>query len=192
MDINNVRILLDKYFEGNTSIGEENLLRDYFLHQTEIPEDLYYAREHFVFLNRQSDQGLPEGLMDKIEKLIDSQEEKKIVYPGRKNLIRVLSIAASLLIIVGLYFTVRNIIPGKQQTKIEDTFKENPELAYLETQKVLYYVSQKLNKGTQPLSNISKLNVAAEQLQYMEKIDEGLDMLEKLQLINKTENTEIK
>ncbi len=44
MDYNAIRILLDKYWEGETSLEEEALLQTFFINnQEELPEDLAAA-----------------------------------------------------------------------------------------------------------------------------------------------------
>lgn len=54
MDYNNkeqeIRALLEKYFEAATSLEEEARLKDYFLTQKELPSDLLYARQWFGYL----------------------------------------------------------------------------------------------------------------------------------------------
>ena len=39
-DINKIRTLCDRYFDGDTTAEEEQLLREYFKHVTDIPADL--------------------------------------------------------------------------------------------------------------------------------------------------------
>lgn len=39
-DINKIKLLCDKYFDGETSVEEEALLRDYFAQSDDIPADL--------------------------------------------------------------------------------------------------------------------------------------------------------
>lgn len=56
MDYNNkeqeIRALLEKYFEAATSLEEEARLKDYFLTQKELPSDLLYARQWFGYLSQ--------------------------------------------------------------------------------------------------------------------------------------------
>jgi len=54
MDYNNkeqeIRALLEKYFEADTSLREEAELKEYFSTQQELPSDLLYARQWFGYL----------------------------------------------------------------------------------------------------------------------------------------------
>ena len=51
----NIRSVIDRYFEGNSSIEDENILRDYFLDSDNIDEDLEYLKHLFVYLNDESE-----------------------------------------------------------------------------------------------------------------------------------------
>lgn len=42
-----VRELLERWFEGETSVGEERLLKEYFAQAPDVPADLEYARAMF-------------------------------------------------------------------------------------------------------------------------------------------------
>lgn len=48
----NIRQLLEKYFEGQTSLDEECLLRKYFM-QDDIPESLQIYKPMFAFFNEE-------------------------------------------------------------------------------------------------------------------------------------------
>lgn len=50
-----IRLLLDKYFDGNSSLEEERRLKAYFSTQEQIPEDIKYARAMFGFFAESSE-----------------------------------------------------------------------------------------------------------------------------------------
>ena len=66
MKFQEIKELLEKYYQAETDLKEENLLRDYFLHQ-QVPNELQAERDQFIFFS-----GLEEerpkavGLEDKI------------------------------------------------------------------------------------------------------------------------------
>ncbi|CAN0298825.1 unnamed protein product, partial [Chrysoparadoxa australica] len=62
-------------------------------------------------------------------------------------------LAASLLLFIGLQFYVNQQMQAPSQ---------DAELAYLETKKALLLISEKLNKGTEDLDELSRLNEAQE------------------------------
>lgn len=49
IDIGQLRSLLEKYFEGETSSCDEEILKQYFASQSDIPQDLEYARGMFGY-----------------------------------------------------------------------------------------------------------------------------------------------
>jgi hypothetical protein len=75
----------------------------------------------------------------------------------------------------------------RSSSKATDTYTD-PKLAYLETQKALLYVSEKMNKGIKPLSNVAKINSATSQLKSLEKMDRSLEMLNLVSIINVSSN----
>ncbi len=71
MKSDDIKQLLKKYFEGETSLAEEEILRTYFK-EGDIPEDLYSYKDHFCFLgdlNESVPVDMPddEALFEKIE-----------------------------------------------------------------------------------------------------------------------------
>lgn len=50
-----IRTLLDKYFDGLTSLAEEKELSNFFSTLAEVPEDLAYAKELFGFFADESE-----------------------------------------------------------------------------------------------------------------------------------------
>lgn len=178
MDLQKARIITKKFYNGESTLEEERLLKEFLKGTPFLPDDLEEIKAQFEFYEDSINFDLPiDNFMDNLEKLIDGQEEKKIISFRKILLHPITGIAASILIIMGLYFTVLN----KKEFKFEDTYKDNPELAYLETQKVLMYVSSKLNNGTCSLSKLSNLNYPEKPLKNLNKINTGF---EKLQILN--------
>lgn len=55
-----IRILLERYFEGMTTLEEERLLREYFSAGEDIPHDLLYARAIFGAFHDASSAAVPD------------------------------------------------------------------------------------------------------------------------------------
>lgn len=49
MEYNEIKRLLDRYFDGETTLDEEQTLRCYFSSATDIPADLRYAAPMFAY-----------------------------------------------------------------------------------------------------------------------------------------------
>jgi hypothetical protein len=138
--------LLEKYYEGTTSLNEEQLLRDYFSGDDVLPG--YEPEKELFRMWRSMPAAYPEADFEaRIMEAVDVSEEKGFVPGTRIRLLTFTGIAAGLLIIIGSYFML------KQRSGPADTFSD-PRIAYVETMKVLRQVSATLNKGTSPLKNM--------------------------------------
>ena len=139
MDIKELRKLLQKYYNGETTLKEEDTLKKYFVDNPDINEEFRAEKEQFVMFDRAEKQEVPiEDFEKKLEILIDNQ---KVIYPvfkRNKVWIQIAAVAASVLIIFGVYNSIK-YFSGKPDYK--DTI-EDPQLAYEETKKTLLYISE--------------------------------------------------
>jgi hypothetical protein len=150
MNSEEIKRLLEKYYEGDSTSQEELLLKKFFSEE-DVPGDLNDEKEIFMYY-RQSSQ-IPEPSADFEDRIVSAinAEDGDIVRIKRRRLYVTLSgIAAGLLILAGSYF----FFTGRSEPR--DTYSD-PELAYAETMKILYNVSARLNHGTQALGKISLL-----------------------------------
>ncbi len=145
--------LIDKYFEGNSTDDEEIILKKHLAEQRAGGFDA----ERDILAGFSESENFPdpsEDLEIKILKAIDEidrQESKKI---SKRFYISVLGLAATFLLLAGSYF----LFVYKAGPK--DTYND-PQIAYTETMKILNDISVKLNKGTEALQPINKMNSAA-------------------------------
>jgi len=183
MESDQIRLLLAKYFEGNTTLEEESQLQDYFTTFAIDEEFLPFRKQFDIFRSGSYYPNVPSELESRILVNIDKYEAQS--HPPKKTFfVSRLLIAASIALVIafsGILF-IKN-----QNSSLKDTYSD-PQLAYLETQKALLFVSQKMNKGIEPLSNISKINSGAEQLKNIEKMDKSLEMLNFVSFINQSSN----
>jgi hypothetical protein len=183
MDTRQIKTLLEKYFEGQSTLQEEQALSDYFSGETAVPELLSY-RQQFVLLKalREQDPGIPD-FEDRLTRMIDSQQEEK-QYSMRPRSFYRLAVAASIAILIGIsgYLIMNNLWRRER-----DTFQDS-RLAYAEAQRTLLYVSQKMNQGIKPLSAVSKINSGTESLKNLKKLNTSMDMLNMVSIINNSSN----
>jgi hypothetical protein len=188
MDIKKLKELLQKYYNGETTLKEENTIKKYFVENPDVDEEFRAEKEQFIMFDKAEKQNVPvEDFEKKLERLIDNQ---KVIYPGFKRnkiWIRVAAVAASILIIFGVYNSVK-YFTGKPEFK--DTI-EDPYMAYEETKRTLLYISEKLNYGTRELDNVAKLNSSVQKLNTVSKLNKGLDKLQLLSKITESENNNI-
>ncbi|RKS53289.1 hypothetical protein BC962_1539 [Gillisia mitskevichiae] len=140
MELNDLRILLQKYEEGNTSLQEELDLKKYFS-SNEIPSE-FMAYKHIFNFNIESKKI---AYSNKIQ--LKSSPKRKWAYAG---------IAASILIVMSFLFF--NDLANK---KIEDQNLgtiEDPEQAYLKTKETLKMVADVFSEGREDLEYLNEFN----------------------------------
>ena len=145
MDYNNIRKLLEKYWEGKSSIQEEAHLRDFFA-GTDVPEDLKSYQPLFQFFQMEQGKKL-NGDFDKrlIQQLESSEKTSAKVRSLPYYLVRITAVG---LLLFSVYF-VSQQEPFKSDNAIATSYDEmSPEEVYAQTKKALMLVSAKLKKGT--------------------------------------------
>ena len=185
-----IQKLLEKFYNGGTTLEEEKKLRDYFL-GGEVPEPLAADREYFLAMADSHNNKSSSSLSASLENLIDAHAPETRVHRLhiKPVLARSLSVAASLLILVGVYFTWMRQVP-------KDTYTD-PQLAYQETQRILLYVSQQFNKGAGQLARLDEINTPAREmsriqqaakpvneLKYLNNLSAGLGMMAQLESLS--------
>jgi hypothetical protein len=151
MNEEELKRLIKKYYNGESTEQEERTLRDYF-GKDNIPEG--YEAEKVIFSYYTSSAEVTEPSADfeaRILAGIDVPERESRSLKMRKYLLPILSAAAGLLIMAGSYFFFTH------RAVQRDTFTD-PELAYAETMKILREVSSQLNHGAEVLEPIGKIN----------------------------------
>jgi len=176
MELNEIKTLLGKFYEGFTSLEEEQTLRDYFRNQT-VPEEFGADRELFLFsLTEAKVIPMNPGLEKKLEHLIDLQQSGETRSKHIQLWYKVASIAAGLAILVVCYLFI-----NKQRTDTEHRTKDtytDPQIAYAQVKQTLLYISEKLNQGTKPLNQMSKLNQGMEHFSSFSSFGSGLKQLD--------------
>ncbi|MGM0620671.1 MAG: hypothetical protein ACQETJ_06480 [Bacteroidota bacterium] len=173
METQEVKQLLQRYFEGESSVSDEQKLKDYF-QCGEVAEELEEYAGFFGGIRELSkaadDDSIENEVMDYI---LENEAEEKSKY--RTLWKTVTGIAASIIIVVG------GLLLYQQQDKTyEDTF-ENPEVAYAVAEDALEYMSAKYNKGLAELSNFDKLQTASQPLRNgVEPVNEFYENIENM------------
>ena len=153
MNFREIEGLLRKYYEGETSLEEEQTLRDFFL-SGEVPPHLSVEAGLFRGLCGNRLEELEDPDFDR--NLLASLQEPKVVriHTVRTRVYRVLAVAATVILLAGLFYTFRQDILKKP---VRDTYSD-PAAAYAETRKVLNLVSANLNNGLDKVAALSKFS----------------------------------
>jgi len=179
MELQKINILLQKYFEAETTLGEENELITYFT-SGEVDESLKMYVPMFSgmkeLLAEENDPNLGEELMNHI---LESEHIEKLKYRWMWQIVT--GVAASLILVmlaVNFY---------SSQNHWDDTFKD-PNQAYSEASKTLEFVAGKYNKGLAQLKPIGKVESATDPyFSGMKKLNKGFDEMKKLNVQLKKE-----
>ena len=132
MELVRIEILLEKYFQGETSIAEENELRNYFS-SPDVAQHLEQYKPMFGYFSQVKEQ----------------KSTQEIPLQTKKRNVAWLSIAASFVVLLGIgtyfYESEKNAAPVVAQSEL-GTY-DNPEEALAATQKALALLSNKVNVG---------------------------------------------
>lgn len=165
MELNDLKILLQRYFDGETTLEEEKMLTGYFT-SADVDAELQEYAGFFGGLNELSAAKGQSEFGDQVMDYILEHENRE------KNKFRILwrvvtSAAAVIILVLGSL-----LVYEQYQTPFSDTFS-TPEEAYAYTQKTLQFVSGKYNSGVSHLSKTRKFNEALAQLQKVEVVEQA-------------------
>ena len=145
MVLNNIEKLLEKYENGETTIKEEQQLKNYFSQETVPPHLEMYKSMFTYFLQNEQDQ---------FTKDVPLKTKFKINYKW-------ISVAAVAVLMLGFYFK-SDII------NTEDTYSdEEVQLAYNQMKSSLELISNKFNKGTASLGYLGEVEKGTQSLGYL-------------------------
>jgi hypothetical protein len=180
-DLKKIEELLEKYYNGDTSLEEERKLQWYF--QThDVPLHLRSDAELFRSNYRRSTEEDAPELTEKLAKLLDKQDKKSRFLIPARSLRWISGVAASIIILLSLWIGFGRDSFHKH-TKFADTYND-PKIAYQETMKALLLVSEKLNAGTQELQQLKKYNQSLNKLDPIMSFGPSIQNLDKLSKFN--------
>lgn len=183
MKTNEVKTLLQRYFDAETSADEERLLEAYF-RENSVEKELEPYQALFNGMGELGSEPREEALETEIMHYILEQEstpQKK----SRRLWYNLSGIAASLLIVLGgvLFYQQR-------QHPFHDSFSD-PEIAVAYAQETLQFISSKYNKGLAQLTPITKLESATRPLESsLKTINKGFSEFENIQHLNQLSKNE--
>ena len=151
MELSRIEQLLTKYFEGETTIQEEQELVHYF-NCSKVDPSLTGYSSLFVYLSNES----------------QTRSKQEIRLPKKKNnFLKWLSVAATITVLVGLrsYF-IQNFQSRESSAEL-GTF-DDPKVAMEETQKALSLLSANVNKGINSVQYVQNYEDARDRIFVVE------------------------
>jgi anti-sigma-K factor RskA len=160
MELSRVKILVDKYFDGLTSLEEEQELKRYFAENEDIPEE-YQAVKMML------------GAFDTLSHETPNREVKVNVETKRRNIFRLnvrrmAGMAAAVAILIGAAIT---LVPNSNNmdTPAETTPEyicyvngvkvEDDQLAYAEASRILGNLSEDMQLAMAEVNRLTHYNI---------------------------------
>ncbi|WP_374173852.1 hypothetical protein [Flavobacterium tructae] len=141
MEFNKIENILEKYFQGETTIAEENQLKEYFS-SPDVAQHLEQYKPMFGYFSQVKEQ----------------KSTQTIPLKTKKRKVAWLSIAASAVVLLGIgtyfYTSEKNATPVTAQTEL-GTY-DDPEEALAATQKALALLSNNVNVGIESVQYIKE------------------------------------
>ena len=145
MVLNNIEKLLEKYENGETTIKEEQQLKNYFSQETVPPHLEMYKSMFTYFLQNEQEQ---------FTKDVPLKTKFKINYKW-------ISVAAVAVLMLGFYF--KSDIINTEETYSD----EEVQLAYNQMKSSLELISNKFNEGTASLDYLGEVDKGKQSLGYL-------------------------
>lgn len=141
MELDKIENILEKYFQGETTIAEENQLKEYFS-SPDVAQHLEQYKPIF-------------GYFSQVKQQKSTQE---IPLQTKKRNVAWLSIAASVVVLLGIgtYFFVSEKTADQVVAQSELGTYDDPEEALAATQKALALLSNKVNVGIESVQYIKE------------------------------------
>lgn len=147
MEFDRMEALLEKYFEGETSIAEEKELKDYFS-SSDVAPHLEQYRPLFGYFAEAKEQKFSNTLP------LISKRSKTVWW----------SIAASVAVLIGVgAYTYFNTMNTQKASKELGTY-DDPEEAFEATQKALAMLSNNVNVGVEGVQYLKVYEVTKEKV----------------------------
>lgn len=167
MDINKIKALLEKYLDGNCSLSEEQTLQQFFK-EAEVSAELQDWQVYFNSIATIKQAPISENfddlVLDEIDKSVvpAASKKRKTIFkiPNWKadfQLVAAAAIIGALLFFMQLVNEITKPPVTNNVALTEQELKEAKK-AYVEALQIMQFVSEKFNKGKEPLLKIKRVN----------------------------------
>jgi hypothetical protein len=169
MNISEIEGLLEKFYDGTTSLPEEKILRDFF-QAPHVPEHLMVHKPMFAFFVREQSGELPDQDFDsKLTSLLADEEKQTpvVALPSSRNrMVFLVGIAASFALLIGLFFTFQQDVFRKSENQMS---RADAEVAFTDASDALLLVSGNLNNGLKHMERLNMVGKAMSELEHFNK-----------------------
>lgn len=179
--IEQVKVLLEKFYDGITSLEEEKLLREFFA-SNEVPKDLQADRQLFKSASNSLSTSSSAAIEYEMLQAINRFESRKI--QRNKKFIVYSAWVAAASVIVAIVTTWFITQQSTVNVQVVDTYGD-PYIAMQETQRVLALVGSKINVAQNEMKSLEKFKMPVELLQPMNELPRSLQHIVDIKLIEK-------
>ena len=164
MDSNRIEELLSKYWNCETSLEEEQQLREYFK-GGDIPEQWKETAALFRYFEENKKKTLNDVAFDAaVKQNVQPQKKGKLV----KLFYNSMRIAAGIAVLVMAVWFVRKEVRDTTPQEVVDTY-DDPQLAFEETKKALLMISKSFGTAESQAKKLNMFNEAQEEIQKKDK-----------------------
>lgn len=156
MDSKRIEELLGKYWQCETSLEEEQQLREYFSGD-DIPEQLKETAALFRYFSQHKKKAITDVAFE--THVLDQIKPRQSVM--RKLVYNSMRIAAGLAVVMAAVWFVHSELQGDETS--QDTF-DDPKVAFEETKKALMMISKSFGKAEEQAKKINMFNEAQEEI----------------------------
>jgi len=158
MELSNIEKLLEKYFEGETTLSEEKELKVYFTGES-VPSHLERYKDLFQFFANESQ------VTATSEVQLSTNKVPWYTWIG---------VAASIALVVGLF--IKDVPPGADPEGVYGTY-DDPEIALQKTKEALDLVARLMNEGKKDLVYLNEFDTAKKDLVYLNEFQDAKNKL---------------
>lgn len=153
MVLNNIEKLIKKYDNGETTLQEEQQLKDYFSQEIVAPHLEMYTPMFAYFTKNSKEQFNREVLLN----IAPLKTKKTIGYKW-------LSVAAVGLLMFGFFY-------NSYINETDEFTETEKELAYQQVKESLEFVSKQFNKGTEKVGYLDAIKTASNKVNYFKEFN---------------------
>jgi hypothetical protein len=160
MDSKKIEELLNKYWNCESSLEEEQQLREFF-RQQEIPQQWNETAGLFRYFDLHKKKELKDPSFERtVMNKVDSGREGKT----RSLVLNTMRMAAGISVLMVAIWFAHQEIKKTNSTEVVDTY-DDPKLAFEETKKALQMISKSFGTAEKQAKKINLFNEAQEEIQ---------------------------
>lgn len=169
MNTREIEAILERYFEGYASLAEEKILQDFFRSET-VPAHLEQYRKLFLFIEEERTAHFTPELQFGRDGQLNQEDQPAltavVATRSRFNIGYVMSMAAGVLLVVGLFIT---LLSDYQKNRRLMQREAQSEVAFIQATEALLLVSGNLNNGLQQVQRLDRIGKAMQGVELFNK-----------------------